>query len=62
MAHALVDVNLKRVVGIDAGGCVGDGLGRVADIGNAKVDVAALIVGQVGGAVGEMRGGPKLAR
>ena len=31
----------ERVVGIDAGGLVVDGLGRVADVGNAKIDVAA---------------------
>ena len=47
VAHALVDVRLQRVVGIDAGGLVVDGLGRVADVGNAQVDVAALVVGQI---------------
>ncbi len=45
---------LERVVGVDAGGLVVDGLGRVADIGHAMVDVAALIVGQVRRSVGQI--------
>ena len=49
VAHALVDVRLQRVVGVDAGGLVGDGLSRIADVGNAQIDVAALVVGQVAG-------------
>ena len=59
VAHALVDVRLERVVGIDAGGVVGDGFGRVADVGNAQVDVAAFVVGQVAAAVGQIDGRPQ---
>ncbi len=55
VAHALVDVRLQRVVGIDAGGIVGDGFGSVADVGNAEIDVAAFVVGQVAAAVVERR-------
>ena len=44
VAHALFDVRRERVVGIDARGPVVDGLCRVADVGNAVVDVAALVV------------------
>ena len=56
VAHALVDVRLKRIVGIDAGGLVVNGLCRVADVGNAKVDVAAFVVLKIGLAVGEVDG------
>ena len=60
VAHALVDVYLERVVGIDAGGLVGDGFGRVADVGNAEVDVAAFVVGQVVAAIVEQLPSPTL--
>ena len=47
VAHALVYVYLQRVVVVDAGGLVSDGFGRIADVGNAEIDVAAFIVGLV---------------
>jgi hypothetical protein len=56
VADALFDVRLQGVVGIHAGGFVGDGLSRVADVGNAQVAVAAFVVGLVAGAVGQGEG------
>lgn len=54
VAHALIEVELESVVGGDASGLVGDGLRRVADVGNAEVDVTALVVLQIRLAVGEV--------
>ncbi len=54
VAHALVHVDLQSVIGIDASSLVGDRFSRVSNIRNAKVDVAAFIVGQVGGAIGQL--------
>jgi len=53
MTYAFFHVDLKGVVGRDARGGVGLGFGGIADVGNAKVDVAAFVVGHHGGAVGK---------
>ena len=53
VAHALFEVSVEGVVGVDAGGFVVDGLGGVADVGDAMVDVAAFVVGVIVGAAGE---------
>jgi len=47
VAHTFVDVHLKRVVGVDTGGPIGNRLRRVADVRDAQIDVATLVVGQV---------------
>ena len=46
----------ERIVGVDAGGAVGDGFGSVADVGNAVVDVATFVVLPVGLTVGKIDG------
>src|SRR5271155_146487 len=53
VAHAFFDVDLQCVVGGDAGGLVGDRLGRVSDVRDAKIDIAALVIGQILLAIGQ---------
>ena len=52
VTDAFVNVCLEGVVVVDTRGGVADGLGRVADVGNAEIYVAALIVCLVVRAVG----------
>src|SRR5580700_1448466 len=51
VAHAFFDVRLEGVISGDACRSVGLGFGRVADIGDAEVDVAAFVVGHHGGTI-----------
>ena len=48
VADVLLNMRLERVIGIDSCRLVRDRLRRIADIGHAQIDVAALIIGLVG--------------